>query len=142
MVETSDVRRRVRSVIEEAQRVAAQRRGRVTSATREGKRVLGQIVSPVFHTVANALKSEGHMFRVDTPTDAVRLTARSAGENFIELALDTASDPPALHLRVSRTRGRRVLLEESVVREDPEIGGLTEDAILDVVMTALTPFVE
>ena len=142
MAETSDVRRRVREAIDEAQAAAAQRRVRVASATREGERVIRQIATPLFHTIANALKAEGQLFRVDTPAGAVRLTARGVSENFIELALDTARDPPVIELRVNRVRGRRVALEERVVCQDPGIGSLTEAAILEVVVQALLPFLE
>jgi hypothetical protein len=142
MAETSDVRRLVREAIEEAQAAATKRRIRVASATREGERVIRQIATPLFRTIANALKAEGQLFRVDTPTGAVRLTALGGSENFVELALDTARDPPVVELRVNRVRGRRVALEERVVCQDPGIGSLTEDAILDVVMPALLPFLE
>jgi len=132
----------VREAIEEAQAAATKRRIRVASATREGERVIRQIATPLFRTIANALKAEGQLFRVDTPPGAVRLTALGGSENFVELALDTARHPPVVELRVNRVRGRRVALEERVVCQDPGIGSLTEDAILEVVMPALLPFLE
>lgn len=137
MVETSDVRRKVRAAIQRAQQLAAERRVRVATATREGEEVLTTVATPVFRTLANVLRAEGFPFRVETPPDAVRLAADGSGQTFIELGLDTAADPPQMLLRVSRTRGRRVLLDETVASQDPQIAHLTQDALVDLVVSKL-----
>ena len=140
MTDTSELRKRVRAEIRRAQQVAEERRRQVADATRDGQTLLRRVVAPLFRNLAGVLRAEGHPFRVDTPSDAVRLVAEGAGENFVELALDPAVDPPQLLLRVSRSRGRRVRLDEKVACEHPQIGGLTEDGVLDLVVPELGPF--
>jgi len=142
MVETSEVRRRLRAAIARAHQGAADRRTRVAEATQAGERVLVQVVTPVFRAVAGALRAEGFHWRVETPRGAVRLASDGSGSNWIELALETADDPPRLLLGVSRARGRRVVVDERVVREHPEIGRITEDEVLDLIAAELTPFVQ
>ena len=142
MIETADIRRRLRRTIEEAKRAAAERRNRAQAADREGSEVLAAVVAPLLKTVAAALKAEGYSFRVFTPPRAVRLSSETSGDDFIELAVDTTRAVPALVGRVSRTWGRRVLTHETVVREGPDIASLTDTNTLEFVMAELPPFVE
>lgn len=140
MVETSDVRKRVLRAIDDARRAATERRARATQAEIDGAAVLTTVIAPVFKTIASALTAEGYAFAVTTPSGAVRL--ETSPQNFVEVTLDTVRDPPALVGRVSRTWGRRVLVEELVVREAPDIGAVTEDEIVGWTLGQIGPFVE
>ena len=141
MLAPADVRQRVLQTIQAARRAAEARRARAAEAERDGSAVLAEVVAPACRAVAAVLKAEGYGFRVLTPAGSVRLARDAATEDFIEIALDTTRDPPALVGRVSRAWGRRVLIDEQVVREAP-IGGLTEDEAIAMVLERLGPFVE
>ena len=141
-METANIQKRVRRMIEESRRAAAERRARAASAERDGTSVLTEVVTPVLKTVAAALKAEGYPFRVFTPAGAVRLVSEASAEDFVELTLDTRRDPPALVGRVSHGWGRRVLVDEQVVREDTAIATLTEADALDFVLGELRRFME
>lgn len=140
MVHTGDVRKRVLRAIEEARRVARDRRAQAAAAEGEGAHALANVVTPVFKTVASALTAEGYAFKVTTPSRAVRMEV--SPQDFIEITMDTNRTPPALLGRVSRAWGRRVLVEELVVREAPELGTLSEDDVLDWTLAQIGPFVE
>ena len=142
MVDTSDVQKRVRRMIDQAKRAAHARRTRVASETREGQQALRRVVAPVFKTVAAVLKAEGHPFRVSTPVDAVRMSAEGSGDNFVELVLDTTGDTSALRGRASRIRGRRVLVEEKSVSEGPDMATLSDEDVLEFLLGELGPYVE
>ena len=142
MVDTSEIQKRVRRTIDQSRRAAEARRARAVSETRAGEQALRRVVAPVFKTVVAALKAEGHPFRVSTPVDAVRMSAEASGDNFIELVLDTTGDQSVLRGRVSRIRGRRLLIDENVVREGSELGTLSEEDVLEFLLAALGPFVE
>lgn len=141
-MDTADIRRRVKRAIADARAGAAARRARVAEAETEGQEMLRRVVAPLFKTVAAALRAEGFSFSVSTPPGTVRLSTGTSGEDFMELALDTTRDPPALLGRTAHVRGRRVVSEERIVAEHPAIGDLTARAALDFVLEALPPFVE
>ena len=142
MVETGEIRKRVKAVVAQSRRAAKDRRLGVEVATREGERALRHVVAPMFRAMAGVLKAEGYPFTVSTPTGAVRLAADGPGENFIELALDTVADPPVLCSRVSRARGRRILIDEKVVRAGESIGSMTDEDTLEYLLGELPAFVE
>ena len=104
-MDTGDVRRRVRRTIDEARARATERRRDTAAAEVDGGRVLRAVATPLFRTVASALKAEGYRFGVETPAGAVRLSPGGASEDVIELALDTARVPPALMGRTAYARG-------------------------------------
>src|SRR5687768_17384853 len=106
-MEVSDVRRRIRAAIEAARARAAERRARTDEASRAYDVFLETVAVPAVHTVVNALTGEGYRFKVITPGRAVRMTQERSPEDFIELALDTERDVPAVVLISSRGRGRR-----------------------------------
>ncbi len=141
-METGDVRRRVLRTIDDARARARERRRDVAAAEADGQKVLRKVAAPLFRTVASALKPEGYRFAVETPAEAVRLASATSSEDFIELALDTTRDPPALLGRTARVRGRRVLRDERVVAEHPALGDLAAEELLDFVLVALAPLVE
>ena len=139
-VDVGDIRKRVRRTIAEARRAAAERRAQVAAAEQDGARVLADVVAPLFTMLAAALKSEGYSFRVLTPAGAVRLAAESSPDDYVEVTLDTTRDAPALVARTSRTWGRRVLVDETTLREAAEIDGLTAEDLLELTLTQLAPF--
>ena len=139
-MEVSDVRRRIRAVVDGARVRAAERRTRTDAASRAYDAILETTAVPAFHTVVNALSGEGYPFRVITPGRAVRLSPERSAEDFIELALDTERDMPAVVLSSSRGRGRRIVSTERVLREGPQIGELGEDDIIEALLEELRPF--
>lgn len=141
-MEVSDVRRRLRTAIDEARRHAEQRRARRDEASRVWDRLLAEVAVPAFHMMASALVGEGHRFKVVTPGSAVRLTPERGGEEFVELALDTDRDEPALLLTSTRGRGRRVVSSERVFREGAAVATVTEEDVVAALLVELVPFLE
>lgn len=141
-MEVSDVRRRIRTAIEAARVRSAERRSRSDDASRAYDSFLDGIAVPAFHAVANALTGEGHRFNVSTPGRTVRLSPERSQEDFIELALDTERERPAVVLRSSRGRGRRMVSSERALREDLPIGELAEEDVVAAVIDEVIPFIE
>jgi hypothetical protein len=141
-MEVSDVRRRLRSAMDDARRRAEQRRVRRDHAARAWERALPDVAVPAFHLLASALTGEGYRFKVVTPGDAVRLTPDRGGHEFIELALVTDRDDPALILTTARGRGRRMVTSERVFREGAAIGTVVEEDVIAALLDELVPFLE
>jgi hypothetical protein len=141
-MEVSDVRRRIRAAIDAARARAAERRARTDEASRAYDVFLETVAVPAFHTVASALTGEGHRFKVITPGRAVRMSPERSAEDFIELALDTERDAPAVVILTSRGRGRRMVGTERIVREDLAIAELAEEDVVAALLEELLPFIE
>lgn len=141
-MEVSDVRRRIRAAIEAARARSAERRIRTDDASRAYDRFLEAIAVPAFHGVASALTGEGHRFNVMTPGRAVRISPERTSEDFVELALDTDRDRPAVVIRSSRGRGRRTVSTERSLREDLPIADLAEEDVVAALVEAVIPFIE
>lgn len=140
-MEISEIRRRLRSAIDEARRDAAARRARSDAALRDYDTFLSVVAVPVVQQMASALSGEGHHFNVATPAGSVRLTAANSPEDYIEIALDTSEDPPEVVGRTSRGRGRRMITSERPVRDRTAVGELNEEDVLAFLLTEITPFV-
>jgi hypothetical protein len=138
-MEISLVRKRLTDTIERAKKQAAERRGRSDQASRDFEVFLQKTAVPLFRQVANALKADGYGFTVFTPSGSVRLMSDRSTDDFIELLLDAAEDPPRVTAHVSRTRGRRVIDAERPVGA-PE--ALTEEELLAFLLKELEAFVE
>ena len=138
-MEISLVRRRLTETIERAKKQAADRRGRGDAAARDFEVFLQKIAVPLFRQIANALKADGYAFTVFTPSGSVRLMSDRAAEDYIELTLDAAANPPQVVGQVSRTRGRRVIDAERPIGA-PDT--LTEDQLLDFLLQELEAFVD
>jgi hypothetical protein len=138
-MEISVVRKRLTETIERAKKHAADRRGRSDQASRDFEVFLQKVAVPLFRQVANALKADGYAFTVFTPSGNVRLMSDRSAEDYIELTLDTADDPPRVMGQISRTRGRRVIDAERAIGT-PDT--LTEDQLLDFLLKELEAFVE
>jgi hypothetical protein len=141
-MEVPDVRRRLRGAIEEARRRAADRRVRIDEASRQYEEFLTRAAAPAFRAVAQALAGEGHRFKVLTPGQAVRLVAEFSADDWIELALDTSRDDPALVVTASRGRGRRSVTTERAILEDRAIADVGEDDVIEVLLREIVPLVE
>jgi hypothetical protein len=141
-MEVSEVRRQLRAAIEEARRRSAERRARADEASRAWERVLPEVAVPTFQTIASALTAEGHPFKVHTPGEAVRLALERSGEEFVELSLDTQRDEPAVMLRSTRGRGRRIVSSERVVLEGQPVAALAQEDLVPVLLEELIPFIE
>ena len=141
-MEVSEVRRRLRAAIDEAKRHSTERRARVDAATRAWEDVLPATVVPAFQALAQALVAEGHRFKVLTPGESARLSVERSAEEFIELAFDTARDVPAVMLRSTRGRGRRMVSSERVAVEAGAIAQLTQEAVVGFLLEELLPFIE
>jgi hypothetical protein len=138
-MEISVVRRRLTETIERAKKQAADRRGRSDQASRDFEVFLQKVAVPLLRQVANALKADGYAFTVFTPSGSVRLMSDRSAEDYIELTLDTADDPPRVMGQISRTRGSRVIDAERAIGT-PD--ALTEDQLLDFLLKELEAFVE
>lgn len=142
LMEVSDVRRRIRAAIEAARARGAERRARNDEASRAYDQFLETAGVPAFHLVVNALTGEGHRFTVITPGRAVRMSPERSSEDFLELSLDTERDRPAVLIRSSRGRGRRVVMTERTLRGELPIGELTEEDVVGALVEELVPFLE
>jgi hypothetical protein len=141
-MEIPEVRRRLRGAIDYAKREVAARRERSDAAARAYAEFLEQRAVPTFRTFAAALVAEGFRFKVFTPADSVRLASEHAGEDFIEILLDSTVDPPRVTGRTSRSRGRRTLSSERPVSADAGPAELTEEDVLQFLVEEIVPFVE
>ena len=138
-MEISLVRQRLTQTIDRAKKQAAERRGRSDQAARDFEVFLQQIAVPLFRQVANALRADGYPFTVFTPAGSVRLMSDRAAEDYIEISLDTAGDPPRVMGQTSRNRGRRVIDAERAIGA-PD--ALAEDDVLEFLLKELEAFVE
>jgi hypothetical protein len=141
MMEVSDVRRRLRGAIEAARRTAGARRERSDAAARDYEQLLAERAIPVFQTLGSALTAEGFRFKVFTPAGSVRLAAEGSND-FVELALDTSADPPAVLLHASRGRGRRQITSERSLVSGPAIANFSDEDVLAAVLDEITPLLE
>lgn len=141
-METSDVRRRLRGAIEQAKRRAADRRAVADEASQIWTQRLPEAVVPAFQSVLNVLSGDGFKFNLSTPGGIARLSPERSSAEFVEVALDTTRELPAVIVRSTRGRGNRTIESERVVAEGPEIAELTEDAVIGVLIDEIVPFIE
>ena len=141
-METSTVRQRVREAIEQSKRTAAERRTRADAAAVEYERFLELVAVPLFRQIANVLRVEGHAFTVFTPAGSVRLMSDRAGDDYLELLLDTRNEQPQVVGHVSRAWGRSVIESENPIGSPGPIGNLTEEDVLAFALKQIEAFVE
>lgn len=139
MLETSEVRRRLRSAIEQARSNAAARRERTDAAARDYEQFLATIAVPVVQQFANVLSAEGHHFNIATPSGSVRLTSASSSEDYVEILLDTSQDPPEVIGRTSHGRGRRLVATERPVRDQTAVSELNDEDVLAFLLAEIVP---
>ena len=138
-MEIADVKRQVIDTIDRAKRGAASRRERVDEVTKVYAGFLDRTAVPVFRQIANVLRAEKYLFNVATPGGSVRLMSDRDAEDYIELALDTSGEEPAVVVHTKRSRGRRVIDSERAIG-DPST--LTEEDVLAAALNELEPFVD
>jgi hypothetical protein len=137
-MEVSDVRRRMREVLAEERRAAAERRSRRDATARSWTEALERIVLPLSHQIVQALKAEGHLVQISAPADAVRISSDSRPQDYVELTLQSDNDDATVVARINQARGRETVSEERVfVRGGTAIGALTEEQVVDFLGKAL-----
>lgn len=141
-MEVSHVRRRLTAAMEQARRAAQQRRERSSESQRAYEAFLTDVAVPVARMMASALKADGYPFTVATPGGGVRLASDKGRDDYIDIALDTAADPPEVVGRISYSRGSRTIAEERPVKRGASPGAITEDDFLDFLIAALGPWLE
>jgi hypothetical protein len=141
-IETSELRKRIRAAIERSRQAAAARRRKLDEAAAAYKGLLETTATPLVQMLANVLRAEGYNFSVFTPNGGLRLASEKSAEDFIEFALDTSQDEPAVLLRVNRARGRRIVQHERPLTGRTPIDRLSEEDILQALLEEIGPFVE
>jgi hypothetical protein len=138
-MEISEVRKRLLQTIERTKQQAAERRARNDEASRAFGPFLDTIAVPLVRQLAQALRAEGQLFNVFTPSGSVRLMSDRNADDFVELFLDTTSADPRVVGRTRRTRSSRVLESEEALGAP---GALSEEDVLTFLLKALEGFVE
>src|SRR5581483_6257467 len=104
LMDVSDVRRRVKEVIDHARRAMNERRTVVAEASRDYDQFLERVAIPLFRQIANVLRTEGHPFTVSTPAGSVRLSSDRSAQDYVELSLETSGRQPQVVVHSSRSR--------------------------------------
>jgi hypothetical protein len=141
-VEVSDVRRQLRHAIDRAKARAQQKRQTAADAERAYAAFLEQVATPTIRMLANALKAEGYLFTVSTPSGGLRLASDRGRDDYIDLALDVSGDEPTVVGRVRQTRGSRTLEDERPIKAGAAPQDLTEADVLSFLVNALDPWLE
>jgi hypothetical protein len=139
VLETGEVRKRVRQTIEEARRATAQQRADRDRAQAEFQGFLRDTAAPLFRQVVSALRADGYLFAVFTPADSVRLASERSSGDYVEIVLDIERQPPAIVLRNGYTRGRHVVEDERAVFDGPNLLAFDEERLLNGLMEMLRP---
>src|SRR5512142_2650541 len=140
MIEVSEIRKRLRHTIDQAKRAHAERRARTDAAASAYEAFVSEIATPVFRMFAAALRAEGYPFSVFTPAGGLRLMSERSSDDFIELLLDTAADPPIPAARSNRGRGRRLLTAERPLRDNATADQLTDEDVTEFLLRELMAF--
>lgn len=142
MLDSAEVNRRLTHHLAELQKAAARRRADNDVARKAFDEVLDTVVAPTARQLAQALKSRGAHFSVQTPAGAVRLVADRSSDDVIVVELDVTRRPAAVVASRQYTRGRRLLGDEVVVVEGEAIAALDAERTLEVLLERIEPFVE
>ncbi len=136
-MEISDVRKRVREILDRSQHQADTRRERNDEARRAFERFLEITAVPIVRQVASVLRAEGHLFTIFTPAGSIRMMSDRRNTDFVEIGLDTSGYAPRVVGHTSRggRSGNRTEYEQTVGGGDPAT--LTEDDVLTFVLREL-----
>jgi hypothetical protein len=141
MADIALVRKRIQRAMEQARRDAAERRTRVQQAQKAYDEFLEARAVPAFRSVAVVLKAEGLSWEVMTPSGEVRLVPDRRRDEHIAVSFDPTTDPPQAMLSVMRGRGGRVLQSERPVKPGtPSPAAITEEDVVDMLVTELGPW--
>jgi hypothetical protein len=141
-VEVSEVRRQLKLAIDRAKARAQQKRQNVAEAERAYAAFLEDVATPTTRMLANALKAEGYLFTVSTPSGSLRLASDRGRDDYIELALDASGDTPTVVGRVRHTRGSRTLEDERPIKPGAAPQDVTQADVLSFLVNALDPWLE
>ena len=141
-VEVSEVRRQLKHAIDRAKTRAQQKRQHAADAERAYAAFLNDVATPTTRMLANALKAEGYLFTVSTPSNGLRLASDRGRDDYVEFALDGSGDTPTVVGRIRRTRGSRTLEDERPVKPGTAPQDLSEADVLAFLVTALEPWLE
>jgi len=141
-VEVSEVRRQLKLAIDRAKARAQQKRQNVAEAERAYAAFLEEVATPTTRMLANALKAEGYLFTVSTPSGGLRLASDRGRDDYIELALDASGDTPTVLGRVRHTRGSRTLEDERPIKPGAAPQDVTQADVLSFLVNALDPWLE
>jgi hypothetical protein len=141
-METSDVRKRILRIIEEARRTAAERRTRADATSAAYESFLTRVAAPVFWQMADALNAEKYAFKVFTPSGGLRLASDRSGNDFIEIELDDSVDPPVVLGRASHSRGSRVIRTERPIAPRAGVEDLTDHDVLEFLLEEIAALIE
>ena len=108
-MEVADVRRQVQAALTAARERSQQRRQRVADAESRYDHFLANVAVPLAGQVVNVLKAERRTFTVSTPGRGVRLETDRGRDDFVEITLNTDTDPPAVVGHIRHTRGSRTI---------------------------------
>jgi hypothetical protein len=142
MLESGEVRKRLRQTIEAAKRDAAARRAALGDVQKEYDAFLENHAMPVFRQIAGALRAEGHVFQVVSPAGNIRLVSERDKDDYLELFFDVDRQFPTVVGRVSRVRGTELTSSEQPVRGNAKVSDLTGEDVLDWILRVIVPFVE
>ena len=141
-MEVSDVRKRLRQVLDDIKRSEATKRTRNDAASKAYAVFLPNTATPLFRTIAAALTAEGLPFRVSNPAASVRLASEHSPEDFVELELDASGPLPQVMGRINRRRGSRVVRIERPIREAASIDSLSDEDVLAFVLSGVAELLE
>lgn len=141
-MEVSEVRRQLRHAIDRAKARAQEKRQNVAEAERAYAAFLEEVATPIIRMLANALKAEGYLFTVSTPSGGLRLASDRGRDDYIELTLDGSGDRPTVVGRVRHTRGSRTLEDERPIKAGAAPQDLTEADVVSFLVNALDPWLE
>ena len=140
-MEVAYVRNRLRSSIERARQQAQSRRQQISEAEQSYAGFL-KVAEPILRQLANALRVEGIAFTLFTPEQSLRLASDRSRVDYIELTLDTDTQPPAVMLRTSYARGSRTVEEERPLKAGATPDQISEEELLTLLLDALSPWLE
>jgi hypothetical protein len=141
-VEVSHVRKRLLAAVERTRKAAQERRRRAADVERAYESFLTGVATPVARMLVIALKAEGYGFTVNTPGGGLRLVADRGRDDFIDLGLDTTSDPPEVVVRTSYARGSRTISTERPLKPGAAPDAIADDEVLEFLLDALAPWLE
>ncbi|MEQ1758058.1 MAG: hypothetical protein ABL986_07040 [Vicinamibacterales bacterium] len=141
-MEVSLVRKQLLSAIERSKAHAQKRRQRTSEVEDTYRQFLDLTAAPVVRQLSQALKAEGFPFTVGTPSGGLRLSSDHGRDDYIEISLDTSSDPPQVVGHVNRVRGSRTLTSERPIKPDAAPSEISDTDVLTYFVEALEPWLE
>jgi len=140
-LEVAHVRNRLRTAIDGARQRSQARRQQLEEASQAYTAFL-KMADPILRQLTSAMRAEGVAFTLFTPEHALRLAADRSRVDYIELTLDTDSQPPEVMLRTSYARGSRTIEEERPLKAGASPGEISEEELLAKLLEALAPWLE